>query len=113
MNTIGTTNRLLLIIVIPMIFYLLKVLSFIFVPLFFSMFIAVLFLPLMRWFERKRMPKPLSLAAVIGIIITMFYLGGQLIKLSTRELLSANSTVIASQNEDPWSCGIDGIGFRR
>lgn len=95
MNTIGTTNKLLLIIVVPMIFYLLKVLSFIFVPLFFSMFIAVLFLPLMRWFERKRMPKALSLAAVIGIIITTIHLGGQLIKLSTRELLSANSTVIA------------------
>lgn len=94
MNTIGTTNRLLLIIVIPLVFYLLKVLSFIFVPLLFSMFIALLFLPFMRWIDKKSVPKWLSLAAVIGMIGSAFYLGSQLIRLSTREVLSANNSFV-------------------
>jgi predicted PurR-regulated permease PerM len=95
MNTISTTNRLLLVIVIPLVFYLLKVLSFIFVPLFFSMFIALLFLPLMRWFNKKKVPSALSISAVIGIIISIFYLGGRLVNISTRELLSADNTFLA------------------
>jgi AI-2 transport protein TqsA len=87
MNDTRTTNRLLLIIVIPLIFYLLQVLSFIFVPLLFAMFISLLFLPLMRWLDKKKIPKPISLISIIGLIATIFYLGGQLIKTSTREIV--------------------------
>jgi len=53
MDKTRTTNFLLLIIVIPIVFYLLKILSFIFIPLFFSMFVALLFLPLMRYLKRR------------------------------------------------------------
>lgn len=95
MNELGTTNRLLLIIVIPLIFYLLKELSFIFVPLFFSMFIALLFLPLMRWFKRNKVPNAVSVAAVVGIIVFTFYLGGRLIRISTSELLSVDNSFVS------------------
>lgn len=95
MNDQGTTNRLLLIIVVPLVFYLLKELSFIFVPLFFSMFIALLFLPLMRWFNKKKVPKAVGIIAVIGIIGLSFYLGGRLIRISTSELLSADNSFVA------------------
>jgi predicted PurR-regulated permease PerM len=95
MNDLGTTNRLLLVIVVPLIFYLLKELSFIFVPLFFSMFIALLFLPLMRWFKKKKVPNALSVIAVIGIIAATFHVGGRLIKISTSELLSVDNTFVA------------------
>ena len=95
MNDLGTTNRLLLFIVVPLIFYLLKELSFIFVPLFFSMFIALLFLPLMRWFKKKKVPNALSVTAVIAIIATTFYLGGRLIRISTSELRSADNSFVA------------------
>jgi AI-2 transport protein TqsA len=95
MNDTRTTNRLLLIIVIPLIFYLLQVLSFIFVPLLFAMFISLLFLPLMRWLDKKKIPKPISLISIIGLIATIFYLGGQLIKTSTREILSEDSSFFA------------------
>lgn len=84
-----TTNMLLLIIVIPLIFYLLKTLSFIFIPLILSMFIAVLFLPLMRWLNEKRVPKTISILIVVLIFIGVFKLGGELIKLSSSEILSA------------------------
>ncbi len=86
-----TTNILLLIIVIPLIFYLLKVLSFIFIPLIFSMFIATLFLPLMRWLNKRKVPRPVSIAIVVIIIAGIFKLGGVLVKLSSSEILSAKS----------------------
>ncbi|MBK5208780.1 MAG: AI-2E family transporter [Flavobacteriaceae bacterium] len=85
-----TTNILLLIIVIPLIFYLLKILSFIFIPLVASMFIALLFLPLMRWFNKRRVPKYISIFVVILIFAALFKIGGELIKLSSKEILATD-----------------------
>ncbi|MGQ1786434.1 MULTISPECIES: AI-2E family transporter [unclassified Saccharicrinis] len=91
MKDLKTTNTLLLILVIPVIFYLLKTLSFIFVPLVLAMFIALLFLPLMRWLSHKRVPKPLSILSIILIITGVFKLGGELIKLTSNEILAADN----------------------
>ncbi|WP_051315499.1 AI-2E family transporter [Arenibacter certesii] len=91
MNDLKTTNRLLLIIVIPLVFYLLKLLSFIFIPLIFSMFIALLFLPLMRWLNKKKVSKPISIFIVALIILVVLKIGGGLIQLSSQELLSADN----------------------
>ncbi len=91
MNERRTTNILLLIIVIPLIFYLLKILSFIFIPLTLSMFIALLFLPLMRWLNKKKVPKIISVFIVILIIIGVFKIGGELIQLSSKEILAADN----------------------
>jgi len=88
MKETKTTNILLLIIVIPIIFYLLKILSFIFIPLVMSMFIAMLFLPLMRWLGKKKVPKYLSIFIVILIILGFLKLGGELIQLSSQEIMS-------------------------
>ena len=90
MKDLKTVNILLLIIVIPLIFYLLKILSFIFIPLIASMFIALLFLPLMRWFNRRNVPKFISILVVILIFGVLFKIGGELVKLSSREILSAD-----------------------
>ena len=94
MNDTKTTNILLLLIVIPVIFYLLKILSFIFIPLILSMFIALLFLPLMRWLRKKKVPKPISVFIVISIIAAAFKIGGVLIKLSSREILTTDGVFI-------------------
>ncbi len=91
MNDKKTTNLLLLIIVIPLVFYLLKTLSFIFIPLVSSMFIALLFLPLMRWLKKKGSPKVVSIIIVILIIAAFFKLGGELIQLSSKEILSTDN----------------------
>ncbi|MDT8417652.1 MAG: AI-2E family transporter [Lutibacter sp.] len=98
MKDTKTTNILLLIIVIPFIFYLLKILSFIFVPLIASMFIALLFLPLMRWFNRRKVPKFISIFVVILIFAAIFKIGGELVKLSSREIL-ATETVFLEKAE--------------
>ena len=94
-----TTNILLLIIVIPLVFYLLKVLSFIFIPLIFSMFIALLFLPLMRQLGRRKVPKFLSIIIVLLLVSTCVYLGIELIKLSSKEILATKSDFFPKAEE--------------
>ncbi|MGG5487978.1 AI-2E family transporter [Gaetbulibacter sp. PBL-D1] len=86
-----TTNLLLLIIVIPLVFYLLKILSFIFIPLIFSMFIALLFLPLMRWLGKRKVPKWISIVLVILLIFIGLKVGAELIKLSSKQIMASNT----------------------
>ena len=87
-----TTNLLLLVIVVPLVFYLLKILSFIFVPLAFSMFIALLFLPLMRWLGKKGVPKYISIFIVILLILLGLGITAELIHLSSKQIMSSDST---------------------
>jgi predicted PurR-regulated permease PerM len=94
LNTTRTTNILLLIIVIPFVFYLLKILSFIFIPLVFSMFIALLFLPLMRWLQRKRVPKSISIVIVVLIILGVLAIGTGLITLSSQEIRASQDSFL-------------------
>ena len=88
MNNTRTTNILLLLIVIPLMFYFLKILSFIFIPLTFSMFIALMFLPIKRWLNRKGVPHFLSVFIVVLIIVGMLKGGGELIQLTSKEILA-------------------------
>ena len=86
-----TTNKLLLIIVIPLIFYLLKLLSFIFIPLILSMFIALLLTPIMRLLLMIKVPKPISVFIVVLVVLGFLRLGGELVQLSSNEILSSDS----------------------
>ncbi|WP_296385163.1 AI-2E family transporter [Winogradskyella sp.] len=91
LNERRTTNILLLIIVIPLVFYLLKILSFIFVPLIFSMFIALLFLPIMRWLGRRKVPKVFSIIIVLLLVAGGLKIGIELIQLSSKQILANNT----------------------
>ncbi len=95
MNSTKTTNTLLLFIVIPLVFYNLKILSFIFIPLILSMFIALMFLPLMRWLKKMNVPKFTSILIVVLIIAGILKLGGELVQLSSKEILSADEEIFA------------------
>jgi predicted PurR-regulated permease PerM len=55
------------------------------------MFVALLFLPLMRWLHSKKIPKPISILIVIIIIGTVLKICGELIQLSSNEILSADN----------------------
>ncbi len=94
MNNLKTTNILLLVIAMPILFYVLKILSFIFVPLIFSMLIALLFLPLMRWLKKKNIPKTIGLFLVIAIILVFFKLSFEVIKLASNEIVSSETTLL-------------------
>jgi AI-2 transport protein TqsA len=94
LNNIKTTNTLLLIIVIPVVFYILKILSFIFIPLLLSMFIALMFLPFMRWMKKFKIPKILRIIVVILIIAGVIVTGGKIIEHTSKEILSADSELL-------------------
>ena len=91
MDNLRTTNKLLLVLVIPVIFYLIKILSFIFIPLVSSMFIALLFLPLMRFLQKKGLSKILSIGVVIIVIAIGLKLGIELVRLSSQEIMTSES----------------------
>lgn len=95
MNERRTTNILLLIIVVPIIFYMLKILDFILIPIVASLFIALLFLPLMRWLTKKNIPNSLSIIIVLFIFIASFLLGGEIIKLASKEIMQTQDAFVA------------------
>ncbi len=94
MNTVKTTNTLLLIIVIPLVFYILQILSFIFIPLFLSMFIALMFLPFMRWMKKHGVPKFLRITIVIAIVAGVIIVGGEVVEIISKQILSADSELL-------------------
>lgn len=94
MDKLRTTNGLLLILVIPVIFYLAKILSFIFIPLVFSMFIALLFLPLMRWLKKRGVGRTFSILTVVIIMGAVITLLVQVIKIAGSEFLAADDHFI-------------------
>lgn len=99
MDKLRTTNILLLVIVVPLVFYLLKILSFIFIPLVFSMFIALLFLPIMRWMAKKNLPKPVSIVVVILLVTAGVKIGVELIHISSKEILNSDSGFFVKAEE--------------
>ncbi|MCB0444173.1 MAG: AI-2E family transporter [Gelidibacter sp.] len=99
MDKIRTTNLLLLVIVIPLVFYLLKILSFIFIPLVFSMFIALLFLPMMRWLGKRNVPKLISIICVVLLIIGGLVIIAELVHISSKQIMASDATFF-SKAED-------------
>jgi predicted PurR-regulated permease PerM len=55
------------------------------------MFIALLFLPLMRWLGRRNVPRLLSIVIVISLIAIGVFIGVELVQLSSRQILSNNT----------------------
>lgn len=94
MNSTKTTNLLLLLIVIPLVFYILKILSFIFIPLVLSMFIALMFLPFMRWMKKFGIPKFLRIFFVILIISIVIVGGGEVVEMISKQILTADSELL-------------------
>jgi len=94
MSELRIIKRLMLIVAIPLMFYLLKLLSFIFIPLIFALFVAVVFLPFMRWFERKKIPKAVAIVCVVIILVGSMKLGLELIQLSSKEILSSDTRFV-------------------
>ena len=92
---IKAIRKLLLIIIVPFVLYLLNVLSIIFIPLVFALFGALLFMPLMRWFQRKKIPNFLGIIVVVIFISGGLKIGYEIIHLSGKELTSTNKDFYA------------------
>ena len=87
-NQTALTNKLLLILVVPVVFYILKLLSFIFVPLVSALLIALLFMPLIRWSFKMKIPKWITMAFIILLLLVLLYGSISLVMLSSKEILS-------------------------
>jgi len=94
MKSLRTTNTLLLLLVIPVVFYVLKLISFIFIPLVLSMFIAVLFLPLMRWLRRKNIPRILRVFTVVFLVFLVFWGIVKLMVVSSAQVVEHSSSFL-------------------
>ncbi len=99
MKDLKTTNTLLLLIVIPIVFYVLKIMSFIFIPLVLSMFIAVLFLPLMRWLRGKNIPKILRVLTVILLVILAFWGVVKLMVVSSAQVVEHSGSFLTKAKD--------------
>ena len=93
MNELKNIRILLIVLVVILVFYVLKLLSFIFIPLVLAFFIALLFLPFMRWLNKNNVPKTIGLILVILIIAGTLAIGTKLIQLTSREILTANTGI--------------------
>ena len=94
-----TIKNVLIILVIPFVLYLMKLLSFIFIPLVSALFLAILFSPLMRWFSKKRVPKIIALTAVVIIIFGFFKIVGELAQLSSKEMMNTDTELLFAKME--------------
>ncbi|MFT3738322.1 MAG: AI-2E family transporter [Breznakibacter sp.] len=89
-----TIKRLLMVIVVALVIFLFKTLDFIFVPLVGALFLALLFMPLMRWLYRHRVGKYVSATIVILLVATLIKLGWELVRLSGQEIVEQKAEVL-------------------
>lgn len=87
MNDIRVIRRILVFMALVLGFYLLKVLSTIFIPLISAIFLALLFMPLMRWLKKKNVPKPAAVGIATFLMISALFISFQLIRLSTKQIV--------------------------
>jgi AI-2 transport protein TqsA len=92
-DTIRTTNKILIIFLVVVALYVLKLLSFIFAPFMFAVFIALVFMPLMRWFYKRRWSRSLAIISVIAIIVLGLIGATKIIKLSGHEVMQGKSAL--------------------
>lgn len=86
LSDIRTTNKLLLILVIPVVFYILVILKHIFIPLMFAIFIALLFSPLMRWLKRRNIHQIFSMLIVLLVLFGSLMLTIKVVQVSGKEI---------------------------
>lgn len=92
-------KRLLIMMSIPLAFYVLSLLKFIFIPLFAAIFVSVIFMPLVRKMKEKNIPEWLSISVCVAIIIGFMFLVVQVIKFSASEIVHADQAFIETAEQ--------------
>jgi AI-2 transport protein TqsA len=87
-------KTLLMVIVVTIVFFLLKALHFIFVPLVGALFLALLFMPMMRWLYRHHVNKYISVAIAVVLVAIMLKVGWEVIRISGQEIMQQKTEVI-------------------
>ncbi len=88
----------LLIIASVVILFVLRLFSFIFIPLFLALFIALLLLPVLNWFESKQIPNWLGIVIIVVFTILFFAVNIKIVQNTSIELLHSKNEIIAEAN---------------
>jgi AI-2 transport protein TqsA len=89
----------LIIIASVVVMFVLRLFSFIFIPLFLALFIALLLLPLLDWFARKKIPNWLGIVFIILISVILIWVNVLIFQNTASELYASKSEIMKSANE--------------
>lgn len=91
---IHAIRKSLAIIIVVLAMYILNLLSIVFIPLAFGLFLALLFSPLIRWFTKRKMPSIIGVFAVLIVLSLVFTAAYKVVQLTSVELTSIDDTFI-------------------
>lgn len=89
--SLDTTNKLLMLLVLPVLVLILKELSNIFVPLVIACFFALLFMPFLRWSSHKRIPRWVSILVIFAIFFVVVRFCLWILQLASQEFRSTDA----------------------
>jgi AI-2 transport protein TqsA len=92
-NEVSTTNKLLLAITIPLSFYILRVLGFIFAPLMFAFILTLLFMPTMRWLLKRKIHRIAAIVLVMIVISLGVFLSVILVQQVSKEIIDGKEVL--------------------
>lgn len=98
-NDIKIIKISLIIIASVVVLFVLRLFSFIFIPLFLALFIALLLLPLLDWFARKKIPNWVGIVFIIIMSSLIIYLNIKIFQNTAIELYQSKQEIIASANK--------------
>lgn len=89
----------LLIIASVVILFVLRLFSFIFIPFFLALFIAILLLPILNWFESKKIPNWLGIVIIIVVSVLFIWINGIVLQKTSVELYHSKEEIITKAGE--------------
>ncbi len=96
---IKTIKVSLLIIVAVVVLFVLRLFSFIFIPFFLALFIAILLLPILDWFERKKIPNWLGIIIIVVASTLFIWLNVIVLQKTSVELYQSKDVILAEANQ--------------
>lgn len=89
----------LLIIASVVILFVLRLFSFIFIPFFLALFIAILLLPILNWFESKKIPNWLGILIIAVVSFLFLWVNWIVLQKTSIELFHTKDEIIAKASQ--------------
>ncbi len=88
----------LLIIASVVVLFILRLFSFIFIPFFLALFIAILLLPILNWFESKKIPPWLGIIIIVVASALFIWINVIVLQKTSVELYQSKAEILAEAN---------------
>ena len=89
----------LVIIASVVVLFVLRLFSFIFIPLFLALFFSILLLPAMHWFNRQKIPNWLGITIIVLLSAFFIWIGFKIFQNTAIELFQSKNEIVQSTNE--------------